>query len=120
MINWSFGFIQNLLILKADPTPAEMKIKLKLEEGIRSGEEDFNLPIIEFSRQYEEVLKLKKKSPKSNPNGLYDIDGDYRKSIDKLRINLHSPSVPSSNRETVDLSKKEKTAQSTELEKLVE
>ena len=89
-----------------------------MEEGIRVGEEENHFPIVEFSRQYEEVLKLKKKSPKSNPNGLYDIDGDYRKSIDKLRLNLHQPSGQKSKQATIDLSKTE--GEKTELEKLVE
>ena len=69
--------------------------------------------MIEFSRNYEEVLKLKAAQPNSNPLGLYDIDPEYRKSLDKLRIALHPPTST-----TVNL-KSEKTKDEQELNKLI-
>jgi len=96
---------------KANPTPTEQKIKDKIEAGIESIEHD--CPVIEFSRKYEEVLQLKAAQPNSNPLGLYDIDPEYRKSLDKLRLALHPPTST-----TVNL-KSEKTKDGQELNKLI-
>lgn len=85
---------------KAVPTPTEQKIKEKIEAGLSSANHD--CPIIEFSREYQEVLRLKEKSSHTNPNGLYNIDSEYRKSVDKLRLQLHAPI---GNSKTVDLEK---------------